>query len=127
MEEIWRNIVESDKHQVSNLGRVRSIDSTYWSEHNNGYNKMKGKVLKPTRLDRGYQQIQFKHKGKKHLLHRVVAAAFIPNPNNYHQINHINADPSDNRIENLEWGNQSQNIQHAYNIGTKVPRCKKTK
>lgn len=70
------------------------------------------------------------HKYKHFAVHRMIALAFVPNPNNYPQVNHIDGDKSNNRIDNLEWVTISQNVIHAYKIGlirtkgNRVP-CKK--
>jgi len=58
-------------------------------------------------------------KPKQYLLHRIIAQVFIPNPETKPQINHINGIKWDNRIENLEWCTQSENMQHAYKTGLK--------
>lgn len=118
MEEIWKDIPEYEgMYQISNLGNVKS-------QH---YNHMKGqkpgKLLKVALMKNGYVTLGLRmcDTNKTHLLHRLIAEAFIPNPENKPNVNHINGIRNDNRIENLEWCTQSENILHAFKMGTKVP------
>ena len=110
MEEIWKDVKGFEgRYQVSNLGRVRSLDFT-WLAYNYkvcGYVecKRKGKILKPKTSYNGYLQVCLKISSKNHykLLHRLVADAFIPNPNNLPTVNHKDEDKWNNRVDNLEW------------------------
>jgi len=61
-------------------------------------------------------------KQKQHALHRLVAKTFIPNPNNYPQVNHKNGNRGDNRVENLEWCTGSYNCIHAFENGLRIPK-----
>lgn len=67
----------------------------------------------------GYERITLwkKGKGKHYSIHRLVAAAFIPNPNHYDFVNHKDGNKLNNNVDNLEWCNLSQNVQHAYKTG----------
>ena len=87
-------------------------DGSIWSIRRN-------KFLKPSIEKSGYARICIGINKKTYRIHRLVAEAFIPNPNYLPEVNHINKNKSDNRIENLEWCTHRQNIEHSY--GTKYP------
>lgn len=114
--EIWRPVVGYEGlYEVSNLGRIRSLDKIGINVHRNGYKLIKGKVLKCTKCVNGYMKVNlYKKKQKKtHLIHRLVADAFIPNPNNYPVINHINEIKTDNRACNLEYCTMQYNNEYS--------------
>jgi hypothetical protein len=92
-------------YQVSNLGNVKS------------YHKYKeGKILSPGLKTEGYKYVHL-HSGKNFYIHRLVAQAFLPNPLNKPQVNHINGIKADNRLDNIEWATSSENRIHAYKTG----------
>jgi len=94
-------------YQVSNLGNVRSY-----------YKDKEGKILSAGLKPEGYKYVNLhSDKNKNFYIHRLVALAFIPNPQNKTQVNHINGIKNDNRLDNLEWATSSENRLHAYKIG----------
>jgi len=104
--EKWLPIEGFPGYQISSLGRIKS------------FRKLKhGKILKTWKSPRGYVNVLLYQKAerKPSLVHRLIGKAFIPNPHNKPQINHINAIKDDNRVENLEWVTASENVQHGYN------------
>ena len=117
MKEIWKDIKGYEGlYQVSNLGRVKSLDRTYKSPlTNTEMITRRGKVLKPL-FNRGYYSValSFGNKVIRKSIHRLVAEAFISNPGNKLQVNHKNGVKNDNNINNLEWVTQSENQLHRF-------------
>ena len=109
MEEVWKDIEGYEGlYQVSNLGRVKGI---------NDYMKYKsGRILTQYLMDRGkgyYKVWLYKNtKRKMCYVHRLVAQAFIPNPNNYPDINHKDENSRNNVVENLEWCTEAYNMSY---------------
>lgn len=126
MKEIWKDIQGYEGlYQISSIGRVRSLNRINHFEGKNQIKKyqcgqlLKGKVLK-YKYVHGYTNVTLyteKYKHKQYQVHRLVAQAFIPNPNNYPVINHINSIRDDNRVENLEWCTYSHNNREAFRVG----------
>lgn len=110
MKEIWKDIEGYEGiYQVSNTGKVKSLDRKVWN-----YIK-KGKVLKTHNNGHGYYYVSLHNdkKVEKHVyIHILVAKAFIPNPNNYTQVNHKDFNKQNNNVSNLEWVSPKQNRLH---------------
>lgn len=117
--EFWKDVVGYEGYyQVSNLGNIRSVDRVIYSDklHIGTKRKLDGKMLKPYVNAHRYLALTLTKNGKEKSLrvHRLVAEAFIKNPNNYDQINHIDGNRANNRVENLEWCDTSYNIKDMY-------------
>ena len=112
MEEIWKDIEGYPNYMVSNMGRVKSLNY-----HRTG----REKILKPHKKRDGYLEVCLFKNGKRKycLVHRLVAEAFIPNPNNLPFINHKSEIKSQNNVENLEYCDALYNN----NYGTRKERA----
>lgn len=116
--EKWVDVVGYEgAYEVSSLGRIRTVERKAKVAH--GFRTVPAKILKPRPHHGGYYCVTFcvGHKRKYQTFHRAVAEAFIPNPSGLPEINHINGDKKDNRVENLEWCTRRQNAAHASIIG----------
>lgn len=121
MEEIWKDIPGYEGlYQISNKQMVKSLSRKEFG----GRNRIRGeRILKP-RTDRGgYLHVALSKNGEtKNLsIHRLVAIAFIPNPDNKLCVNHIDGVKKNNSIDNLEWCTHSENTKHMFDVlGHKV-------
>ena len=104
--ELFKIIKEFPQYQISNLGNIKN-------------SKGQLLVIGRRRSNSGYIQVRLYDNGKYHYryFHRIIAEAFIPNPNNYRTINHINGNKLDNRISNLEWASDEMQQRHAFIMG----------
>lgn len=126
--EIWRDIDEfSRQYQISNLGRVKSLDRLVFHRGNGEYHLLKGKLLSTRNNNCGYVSVRLSKNGKTYtrFIHRLLSSAFIPNPQNKKCINHLNGIKTDNRLENLMWSSHKENIVHAYETELIKPKSKK--
>lgn len=120
MEEIWKDVVGYEGYyQVSNLGRVKSI--SHRVRCRGGFRTLPTKLMSPqTNNKKNFYYFVRLHKNgvaKPYFVHRLVAAAFIDNPNNLPQVNHKDGNKRNNNVNNLEWCSASENMHHAFNVG----------
>ena len=110
MEEIWKTIEDYPDYMISSTGRVKSLK--YGKE----------KILAERKHSNGYLRVSIKR--KDFYIHRLVAQAFIPNPDNKPQIDHINTDRTDNRVENIRWVTRNENMNNPLTL-IKSSECRK--
>ncbi len=125
MKEKWKDIKGYEGlYQVSNLGRVKSLDR-YIVNKNNKQQYYNGKILKGN-IRKGYLKLTLsKDNSQKTVpIHILVAKAFIPNPENKPEVNHIDGEKTNNCVSNLEWATRSENELHAYKNGLAKPSLK---
>ena len=108
--EKWKVIPEFDLYEISNKGQVRSKDRII----TNGVGTFvkKGRILKPQDNGTGHMRVELKQNGKtrREYIHRLVAFAFLSNPENKPFVNHIDNDPHNNDVSNLEWVTPQENM-----------------
>ena len=122
--EIWKDIVGYEGlYQVSNLGRVKSLayEVTYYRERTNSYvtRPHKEQIVKPVTRQHGYLGVMLYGKGghktrgfKTFSIHRLVAEAFIPNPDGLPEVNHKDENKQNNTVDNLEWITRKGNVNY---------------
>lgn len=107
--EEWRDIPDFEgQYQVSNRGQVKSLPRTLVNR-NGVVSNLKGRILLPLKDRYGHLSVMLTAKYKRSI-HRIVANAFIPNPNGYPLVRHIDGNPANNEVSNLAWGTQKQNM-----------------
>ena len=115
----WKSVTGYEGlYEVSDSGLVRGIDR--YAQLPDGKKRFaKGRELKLGITNRGYVDVRLNKNAvsKSHLVHRLVAEAFLPNPERYPMINHLSGDKKDNRTENLQWTDARGNALHAYETG----------
>jgi len=121
--EIWETIEGfNGAYQVSNFGNIKSLSRLIKCK-GGAFRKTKEHVLEPVIDRKGYCRIGLHEGGNMDvfMVHRIVAKYFIPNPENKPQVNHINGNPSDNHISNLEWATAKENMRHAFDVLKRKP------
>lgn len=113
MNEVWKSI--DDRYSVSNFGNVKSNYAN------------KERILKPHKNHDGYLMVDLRSPGKRRgiSVHRLVAQAFIPNPNNLPQVNHRDEDKTNNHVDNLEWCTNEYNSNYGTRNLRKGLNCRK--
>ena len=118
-DEIWKSVKGYENYyEISNYGNFRSIDRTI--VRSDGVIQLRrGKMITPIANQDGYLQAKLCRDGNSHTIriHRLVAEAFIPNPNNLPEINHKDCNRKNNRVDNLEWISHIDNVQYSSNQG----------
>lgn len=115
MQEEWKDVKGYEGiYMVSTLGRVKSLErrevtKAGWSRRRNSF------ILKGSHGQGRYTSVQLGN-GNGRLTHRLVAEAFIPNPENKPEVNHKNKDNKDNCVSNLEWCTRSENMLHSNGV-----------
>ena len=106
MDEIWKkSYIYPSQYEVSNFGRVRNVATK--------------QILKPQIDAKGYERVRLSYHNKRASakVHRLVAVAFISNPDQKPQVNHIDGNKKNNAVDNLEWSTNSENQIHAFKYG----------
>jgi hypothetical protein len=117
--EVWKDIEKfNNEYQISNEGRIRSKHAVIIKSDGNRYTR-KSKILKPNPCKKGYLigAVSLMNKLYVYKIHRLVAENFIPSIDGKNHVNHKNGIKTDNRVENLEWVTNQENISHAFKTG----------
>lgn len=125
MEEVWKEVPRyGGAYLISNFGNLKSTQR--YVERKGSLCLVKERLLSKVVNHKGYieYQITYNKKHSSEKAHRLVAMAFIPNPENKPFVNHIDGNKQNNHVENLEWCTNQENITHAYHHRL-IKRCKR--
>lgn len=117
--EKWKVIPNTGgEYLVSSLGRVRSVDRVK-ANAVGAKIPYKGKIIKQFPNSKGYFRVQIREKGvlRRYFVHRLVAEAFIPNPDGLDTVNHKDFNPQNNEVSNLEWTTRAGNMRYSVDAG----------
>ena len=117
IEEIWKDIIGYEgRYQISDKGRVKSLER--FIKPTGPFQKSKRcreRILKTSITGQGYKHVSLEN--KKHLVHRLIAEAFIPNELKYKCVNHKDGNKLNNDLNNLEWCTYKHNVNHMFDTG----------
>ena len=120
MIETWKDAVGYEGiYEISSLGSLRTKEGKITRTNRHGERHWKQRILKLKSDRNGYKRVSLWIDGKNQdwLVHRLVAIAFLPNPNKYPMVNHKDGNTSNNNYENLEWCDSNHNVNHAFDNG----------
>lgn len=124
--EIWKDIMGYEGlYQVSSLGRIKSLPKKMGRPDSNRQTNKRGPIILKSKLNpknkKSYHRVNL-GSNNTITIHRLVATAFIPNPENKPTVNHIDGDKNNNCASNLEWATHKENNNHAYDLGLNKPQ-----
>ena len=128
MEEIWKDIKGYEgAYKISNTGKIMSIARTISTAFHNRKHVTNNRILKQTITRHGYAIVSLNKNCRKtrYCVHRLVAEAFIPNPNNLPQVNHKDECKLNNHFSNLEWCTAQYNVNYSGTIQKAINACKR--
>lgn len=112
--EVWKPVVGHEGlYEVSSIGRVKRVER--YAPYRDGFRIKREKILSPNVINGGYQQVLLTKNmvRRGHLVHRLVANAFIDNPDGLPQVNHKDGNKKNNTVSNLEWCTAKENMLHS--------------
>ena len=122
MKEIWKDVpCYEGRYQVSNMGRVKSLErkvrSVNWYAHKEFWRTVRERILRPGPVQSGHLYVVLGHGEAGVPVHQLVMRAFVGDPPQGMEVRHLNGDPTDNRLDNLKYGSRTENILDVFYQG----------